>query len=278
MKSDLDGQWTRRPAVAPARLARMLAGVVVCGAATASCASILGFEDGSLVTDGGGAGPGTGAEGGSDGPGGPGIDAGNGDGATQADALSSGDGAGGDAAGADASDAAFDGANEGGTTKQAFETPLTFNGRLDANGVAGAGGFAAGDARCNEAAQAMFPGRMFVAWLSSSATPAKTRLTAGASWYVGATLLGGITELTTGTLKTALNKGPDGSAVPAPLGVWTGTEGDGTENVGGTCSDWTTISSGVSGEIGSSGVSGTLWTYATIRTCDSTYHLYCFEK
>jgi len=221
----------------------MLAGVVVCGAATASCASILGFEDGSLVTDGGGSGPGTGSEGGLDGTGGPGIDAGGGDGAMPSDALAGGDGAGADAS--DANDAALDGTSEGGTTKQAFETPLTFNGRLDANGVAGTGGFAAGDARCNEAAQAMFPGRSFVAWLSSSVTPAKARLTAGAQWYVGATLLGGITELTTGTLKTALNKAPDGSAVPTPLGVWTGTEGDGNENVGGTCTDWTTMSSGV---------------------------------
>ena len=229
------------------------------------------------MTDGGGVGPGTGSEGGSDGTGGPGTDAAGVDGSMQTDALAGGDGGGADAH--DASDAALDGPpNEGGTTKQAFETPLTFNGRLDANGVAGAGGLAAGDARCNEAAQAMFPGRMFVAWLSTSVTPAKARLTVGASWYVGATLLGGITELTTGTLKTALNKGPDGSAVPTPLGVWTGTEGDGTENVGGTCSDWTSNSSGVSGEVGSSGVSGTLWTYAVTRSCDTPYHLYCFEK
>jgi len=270
MNSGRYGQWTRRLA-APGR---MLAGVVVCGAMTASCASILGFEDGSLVTDGGGGTPGSVSEGGSDGNGGPDTDA-RADGAAQADALAGGDGANG----GDANDATADGtAGEGGTTKQAFETPLVFNGRLDANGVAGAGGLAAGDARCNEAAQAMFPGRMFVAWLSTSATPAKSRLTAGASWYVGATLLGGLTELTTGALKTTLNKGPDGSAVATPLGVWTGTEGDGTENVGGTCTDWTTMSSGVSAEIGTSGASGIFWTYATLRTCDSTYHLYCFEK
>jgi hypothetical protein len=247
---------------------RIAAALMVCGAASASCAAILGFEDGTLGADGGAIG--TRSEGGPDGPGAPGADSGSDaalDGALSTDAL----------AGGDAADAALDAAGDDAGTKQAFETPLTFNGRLDANGVAGSGGLAAGDARCHEAALAKFPGRTFVAWLSTSTKSAASRLAGAGPWYVGATYLGGLTELTTGSLMTPLDKTPDGAAIVAPAGVWTGTEGDGTANAA-ICTDWTTISSGISAEIGSSGVSGTFWTYGTLRTCDSTYHLYCFEK
>jgi hypothetical protein len=251
----------------------MLAGLVIVGAMSASCASILGFEDGMLVTDGGGGG--TGSEGGpnaADATGGdPGSDAAL-DGATAADAPSSGDAA--DAA--DAADATVEAAVDAGP-KQAFETPLTFNGRLDANGIAGAGGVAAGDARCQEAALATFPGRTFVAWLSTGSASAASRLAGGGPWYVGANILGGLAELTTGTLKTLLDKAPNGAAIASPLGVWTGTNGNGTAN-GARCIEWSSIASADAAEIGTSGAIGISWTYATMRSCNSTYHLYCFEK
>jgi hypothetical protein len=262
----------KRPRSGTARRARLVAGLVVCGAASASCASILGFEDGTLGGDGGsvGASP----EAGADGVGMLGADA-RGDGALGSDALSGFDAA----VDAPIDGASVDAADAGGDAgpKQAFETPLTFNGRLDANGVAGAGGVAAGDARCHEAASATFPGRTFVAWLSTASASAASRLAGGGPWYVGATFLGGVTELTTGTLKTALDKAPNGAAVPSPLGVWTGTEGDGTANAA-RCTDWTSIMNADAAEIGTSGASGIFWTYATMRSCDLAYHLYCFEK
>jgi hypothetical protein len=269
------GQMRRRLA---ARV-RLVAALVACGTASASCASILGFEDGSLATDAGNIGPSSESGAGSDGAGGPGAEGGGDaalDAAMQTDALSGGDAADAGDVGLDSGNVGLDSGADGGT-KQAFATTLTFNGRLDAPGVAGAGGLAAGDARCNEAALAAFPSRTFVAWLSTSGTSAASRLTGGGPWYLGPTLLGGLTELTTGNLKTLLNKAPDGSAIPLPSGVWTGTEANGTANAE-TCTDWTSMGSAVSAEIGNSGATGIFWTYATARSCDVTYHLYCFEK
>lgn len=282
MATGSHGQW-RHPRSRSARRAHLIAGLVVCAATSASCASILGFDEGTLAVDGGSAG--AGPEAAADGAGLLGADA-AGDGALGSDALSGGDAtvdAPADGAIADAADGGnvadgSDGGDAGDAgPKQAFETPLTFNGRLDANGVAGAGGLAAGDARCHEAASATFPGRTFVAWLSTTSASAASRLAGGGPWYVGATYLGGVNELTTGTLKTALAKAPNGAAVPAPLGVWTGTEGDGTANAA-RCIDWTSILNADAAEIGTSGAAGIFWTYATARSCDSTYHLYCFEK
>lgn len=161
--------------------------------------------------------------------------------------------------------------------KQAFETIGVFNGRLDAPGVPGAGGLAAGDARCMEEAQASFPGRTFVAWLSTAAITANSRVAGGGPWYVGATYLGTPTELATGTLQTPLNKGPAGEAVPAPLGVWTGTAENGTSAME-VCDDWTAPAGPADGEIGTGGGGAGTWTYAAVRLCNTAFHLYCFEK
>lgn len=252
-----------------------LAALVACGTGLAACAAVLGFEDGTLSADDAEA-----VEAGRDAQGEGSLDA-----TVDGDANVSPDGASDGSVDADAkldaeldaeADADADASADAGT-KQAFETPLVFNGRLDANGIAGAGGLAAGDARCMEAAQAAFPGRTFVAWLSTSATSAASRLAGGGPWYVGNTLLGGLAQLTTGTLKTPLHQGPTGVASPAPLGVWTGTMGDGTFSLS-SCTDWTSVASGVAGEIGTGGGGSDTWTYATQRSCDSAYHLYCFEK
>ena len=249
--------------------ARLLAGLVVAGTMTASCASMLGFEDGTLAADGGNSG--TGSEGGpnpdaGDGAGGNPSSDGAVDGAVAADAPASGD----------AADAALDAAVDAGP-KQAFETPLAFNGRLDANGVAGTGGFAAGDTRCQEAALATFPGRTFIAWLSTGSATAASRLAGGGPWYVGANLLGGLIELTTGTLMTPLDKAPNGAAIPTPIGVWTGTEGNGTANAA-RCFEWSSINSADAAEVGTSGATGGFWTSAALRSCNVAHHLYCFEK
>jgi hypothetical protein len=175
----------------------------------------------------------------------------------------------------DASDASADASDAG--PKQAFETPTTFKGAFDPPGLVGPGGLAAADARCMEAAQATFPGRTFVAWLATAGTSAPARLGGGGPWYVGAVYLGSLAQLTAGNLQTALDKAPDGTAVPAPLGVWTGTEANGTAAID-RCNDWTSSAAAASGQIGTGGGGGDTWTYAATRTCSSAYHLYCFEK
>lgn len=161
--------------------------------------------------------------------------------------------------------------------KQAFETSGIFNGRLDKSGVPGAGGLAAADQRCMEAAQATFPGRTFVAWLSTAAISAISRVAGGGPWYVGASYLGGELQLKTGTLKTPLNRDPQGVQIAGAVGVWTGTDEVGTPALS-VCSDWSTIASNVGAEIGTSGGADGTWTYAADRPCSYLFHLYCFEK
>ena len=173
-------------------------------------------------------------------------------------------------------DALVDAAVDAGP-KQAFETSGTFNGRLDMSGVPGAGGLAAGDQRCMEAAQATFPGRTFVAWLSTAAISAISRVAGGGPWYVGASYLGGELQLKTGTMKTPLNRDPQGVQIAGAVGVWTGTEEVGTPALG-LCSDWSTIASNDGAEIGTSGGANGTWTYAANRPCNYFFHLYCFEK
>ena len=163
------------------------------------------------------------------------------------------------------------------TTKQAFETLLTFNGRLDQSGVPGAGGLAAGDQRCMEAAAAKFPGRTFIAWLSTAAIPAPSRLDQAGQWYVGDTLLGGINELTHGMLKTPLDRDPDGTQITNAAGVWTGTDDIGASYLL-QCNDWSTPAGNVNGGAGSTAGMGGNWTYGVTRTCNFAFHLYCFEQ
>lgn len=250
-------------------------GVFVALLGCSACAAVLGFEDGTLVS------PEDGTEAGADARGDRDVDP---------DAPSTAESGAASEAGKDGSldaqadadadadvivEAGLDAADAG--HKQAFETPLVFNGRLDAPGVAGAGGLAAGDARCNEAAQAAFPGRTFKAWLSTTSTSAASRLVGLGPWYVGDAYLASLAELKTANLHTPLHQDPSGAAVGAPLGVWTGTDIDGTYALS-ACSDWTSAASNVSGEIGTGGGGGTAWTYATARSCDVGYHLYCFEQ
>jgi hypothetical protein len=182
----------------------------------------------------------------------------------------------------DAADSSATGGQDGGDaaqgSKQAFVTADAFDGRFDlADGGAGAGGVAAADQRCNEAASAAFPGRTFAAWLATSGGDAPSRIGAG-PWYVGATLLGGKAELTTGALATSLDKTPQGTTLTTSQGAWTGTDDKGALDVGLSCSDWTIGTSAQSGEIGTVGGGGTIWTAAAARTCDAPRHLYCFEK
>ena len=231
------------------------------------CSAILGFDEGELVVDG--------ADGGDEGA----IrdDAPSGTDATRDAAVDVRDVR--DVR--DARDASADAPVDAlvdAEPKQAFETSAVFNGRLDAFGVAGAGGVAAGDQRCMEAAQASFPGRTFVAWLSTAAVSAESRLAGGGPWYVGGVLLGELIDLKASQLKTALDRNPEGvQIVAAPIGVWTGTDVDG-KPAPLQCNDWSTPASNVGGEVGTTGGAGGNWTYSATRTCNLAFHLYCFEK
>jgi hypothetical protein len=237
--------------------------VLLCGLpfGSAACSAILGFEKGSPLDE--------------DGGGGPGVDAMAvipSDGSNIDSGVDARDGA------QDALGSSVDAGIESGVDagpKQAFETAETFNGRFDKGAVAGAGGLAAADARCNESAAMQFPGRTFAAWLSTGNTNAKDRIGSG-PWYIGKQPLGTLTNLTTGTLITYLDKAADGTAIFPHGEVWTGTEGDGTANVD-HCQGWTSIDPMDNGEIGFDQNTTLYWTYAALRSCEQKFHLYCFE-
>jgi hypothetical protein len=182
------------------------------------------------------------------------------------------------AAPADASDGApgGDGGDASQGPKQAFVTADVYDGRFDpADGGTSGGGVAAADMRCDEAAASAFPGRTFTAWVATSGASAPSRLGTG-PWYVGGALLGGKTELTTGALATLLDKTPQGATLTTSQGAWTGTDDKGAYNL--ACNDWSSALSADSGEIGTVGGTSGVWTAAVVRTCEGTYHLYCFEN
>jgi hypothetical protein len=81
-------------------------------------------------------------------------------------------------------------------------------------------------------------------------------------------------DLTSGTLRHAINVREDGTASP-PVEVWTGTSAVGEASV--TCSNWTTIHG--TAIVGQSDMVTYAWTYARQEYCDATsVHLYCFEQ
>lgn len=168
-------------------------------------------------------------------------------------------------------------------TRAVFVTNQTFTGEL--------GGIAGADGKCNAAANASghprIQGRPFVAWVSDSSSSPMTsaRFVRGTCEYVLPNcdvVARDWTQLVGGTLKNGINLDENGRTVPSGL-VWTGTKADGstTAPLSLNCNDWGTASSSYLGAQGNIGVIDASWTYSPsvlYASCDSLFHLYCFEK
>lgn len=168
------------------------------------------------------------------------------------------------------------------TGKKVFLASVSGNGNLSTWADAGGNtGLAAGDAICQARAAAVGLANAadFKAWLSSSTVDAKDRLISDGPWVRldGVNVANNKADLIDGSLFTSISQTEAGYYL-GNYGVWTGTGSDGVKSAD-TCSDWTSASNAVLGEMGIAGNAGSGWSApGGGARCDGTYlHLYCLE-
>jgi hypothetical protein len=152
-----------------------------------------------------------------------------------------------------------------------FVTSQTFTGNL--GGVSGA------DNICQSLADNAKLGGRWGVWLSTSSINAKERIVDEAYFLVNSTsrVSEDKSDLTDGSLISAISLSETQASIDGL--VWTGTLENGTGS-GINCSNWTSSSSAISGQVGNSNESNSSWTSSEVNTansCNNSYHLYCFE-
>jgi hypothetical protein len=146
------------------------------------------------------------------------------------------------------------------------------------------------NAICQKLASAHLFGR-YLAWLSDDVTSAAQNLTHATVPYVltdGVTLVAcDWTELTSGSLRNAINKDESGAvAQTSPncvanteLAVWTGTTPQGAIATGDTCASWTSVDPNASGVMGFAQEASSSWSAGCAGPiCGLTGALYCVEQ
>ncbi|MDE2001466.1 MAG: fibronectin type III domain-containing protein [Patescibacteria group bacterium] len=160
----------------------------------------------------------------------------------------------------------------------AFVTSTSYTGNL--------GGLSGADTTCQNIANAEDLGGTWKAWLGSSGTSASSRITHSTTGYAmlnGTRIANSWTDLTDGSLASAINVTEVGGAHNAA--VWTNTTTSGGQISGSNnsvCYDWTSTSS--VGYHGDSSSTSANWTasgngsYYYYDYCSSSMALYCFEQ
>jgi hypothetical protein len=166
--------------------------------------------------------------------------------------------------------------------KLVFVSSVGFNGNM--------GGLAGADARCQDlAAAAGLPGT-YRAWLSTASESPSTRFVQSAGRYRlvnGTVIANNWTDLTDGTIGSAINVTELGTTPPPPsgslcfgdtIGVWTATQAAGTPiTFDSRCQDWTTTSG--SSFWGGHTRTNNEWTaWCTGGTCNMLAPIYCFQQ
>lgn len=140
-------------------------------------------------------------------------------------------------------------------------------------------GLLAGDAICQDEAEAAGLVGDFTAWLSDNTDDAKDRVTdTGLPYILFDTTL--ISDDLAGLIDGAIDNPIDLDAFAGltATAVWTGTATDGMGTVT-HCGNWTDDTGGLSGTIGSSTRSTANWTINGSASCNaSAFHLYCFQR
>jgi hypothetical protein len=150
------------------------------------------------------------------------------------------------------------------------------------------GGLAGADAKCQAAAGAAFPGRVFRAWISGTGAgeAATERLVHGTGpytngpWSIGT----GWDQLASSVHDHGIRLDENGNLPQVDDVVWTGTNPDGTALVGATgasCNDWSSAEGGGGTGIAAVGNASSVdakWTHEVFQTCDGFGHLYCVEQ
>jgi len=156
-----------------------------------------------------------------------------------------------------------------------FVTSLDYSGNL--------GGIAGADAKCQALADqssiARIKGRTFLAWVSTSMTPASVRMVHGTQPYVlgdCTTIAASWSDLTDGNLQNGISVDQLGGNQGGS--AWTGTNSTNASFGGASCADWTSMALGMKGVGGNVGGNGGGWSNGGIDDCGLNHNLYCFEK
>ncbi len=136
-------------------------------------------------------------------------------------------------------------------------------------------GLAGADANCQAAADSANLGGVWTAWLSTSNTPAKSRI--GDHRYVlvntSIVVAENKADLIDGSLENKIELNELGN--PTSTVTWTGTLEDGSASAD-TCSDWTSTEG--SARFGFAAYADARWTSWVSMSCGEQVSLYCFEK
>lgn len=160
--------------------------------------------------------------------------------------------------------------------KVVFISKATTRGDMTFEGRHPSGTRISADQQCTTEANVSGVQGAFVAWLSTTASPAVSRLADNASWSL---VTGGIVFAS----KAAIAAGPvgfidrDATGINVPsAGVWTGTEQSGFAAPA-NCANW---ASNALANIGKRGVNdvAAFWTAQRDESCAELLHVYCFQK
>ncbi len=151
------------------------------------------------------------------------------------------------------------------------------------------GGIKGADNKCQARAVAAGLAGTFMAWLSDSSTSPSTRFTKNGGPYLlvdGGLVARNWSDLTSGSIRHAINKTESGGTPPnatgicTPSGVWADTDPNGTlYDVGYSCGDWTDSTYDFS-QWGDWSVQDS-WSghcFGGTVGCGSTNPLYCFQQ
>lgn len=142
------------------------------------------------------------------------------------------------------------------------------------------------DAMCGKIATAANLGGTWLSWTSDSMTPANMRfspLLAQIKVYrllddtVLTSNLGGALANLSSVYSTPGISIDENKQSQMGVPVWTGTTANGSFS-GTACEDWKVADAETKGTVGVSGKTDKTWTNADAAACDTTAHLYCFQK
>jgi len=170
---------------------------------------------------------------------------------------------------------------------EVFVTGGAYPGDISAGGGHGQAG---GDFACTDAANKAGLAGTWTAWLGAGSCvtcmdPRDRILDSEYRLLDGTVVANNKADLLDGTLDAPINMDQNRNTVSTNSDeVWTGTGADGTGSFGpGTCTVWTTNSSGTRARIGFANATDDTWTDAGQgdpntggQTCDSLNRLYCF--
>lgn len=149
-----------------------------------------------------------------------------------------------------------------------FVTSTSTNGAI--------GGLGNADILCQARATSAGLAGPFVAWLSSGATTAPSRITAAGPWFLttGELAVDKFELVTLSTLMRPIARDENKNLVSDE--AWTGTSNTGPS--GNDCNGWTSNLSTVGGTVGSTGATGSGWTNKRAIACANSRRLYCFQN